>query len=297
MGMASGQQRTALVSVIAAAFLVALKLVTGIASGSLGLVAEALHSGTDLVAALLTLFALRVAVRPPDRDHPVGARQGRAPGGAGRGRLPRAGERVHRRPVAAPADLRRRRRRRRGLVGPGGARRRDRGRPGRARRCRCARRAATRARRWRRTRCTSGPTCSARSPCSAACWRCAPATPAATRWRRCSSPCLVIAAAYRLVRGNVEVLMDRAPEAAAEAARQAIARAEPSVELRSLRVREAAGAYFVEVVVGVPTDAAVGQGHARRRRGRGRRAARAAALGRGRARRARPAPAARSASA
>src|SRR5688500_15902643 len=72
MAMASGKQSTALVSVIAAAFLVAIKLVTGIASGSLGLVAEALHSGTDLVAALLTLFALRVAVRPPDRDHPWG---------------------------------------------------------------------------------------------------------------------------------------------------------------------------------------------------------------------------------
>jgi divalent metal cation (Fe/Co/Zn/Cd) transporter len=56
--------------------------------------------------------------------------------------------------------------------------------------------------------------------------------------------------------------MDRAPEAAAEAARQAIARQEPKVELRNLRVREAAGAYFVEVVVGVATDAAVGQGHA-----------------------------------
>src|SRR3954466_6288845 len=67
-----GQQRTALVSVAAAVVLVAVKLVAGLASGSLGLIAEALHSGTDLVAALLTLFAVRVAVRPPDRDHPWG---------------------------------------------------------------------------------------------------------------------------------------------------------------------------------------------------------------------------------
>ena len=44
----------------------------GLASGSLGLIAEALHSGTDLVAALLTLFAVSVAVRPPDREHPFG---------------------------------------------------------------------------------------------------------------------------------------------------------------------------------------------------------------------------------
>jgi divalent metal cation (Fe/Co/Zn/Cd) transporter len=73
---------------------------------------------------------------------------------------------------------------------------------------------------------------------------------------------LVIVAAYRLVRKNVEVLMDQAPEAAAEAARQAIARALPDIELKRLRVREAAGAYFVEVDVGVRFDAAVGEGHA-----------------------------------
>src|ERR671918_2738623 len=66
------QRRTALVSVAAAATLVALKLATGLATGSLGLVSEAAHSGTDLVAALLTLFAVGVAIRPADRAHPYG---------------------------------------------------------------------------------------------------------------------------------------------------------------------------------------------------------------------------------
>ena len=66
------QQRTALFSVLAAAFLVAVKLVTGLLTGSLGLVAEAAHSGTDLVAALLTLFAIRVATRPADEQHHYG---------------------------------------------------------------------------------------------------------------------------------------------------------------------------------------------------------------------------------
>src|SRR6185436_14243095 len=66
------QRRTALVSIGAAAALVALKLGTGLASGSLGLVSEALHSGTDLVAALLTFFAIGVAVRPADTSHPYG---------------------------------------------------------------------------------------------------------------------------------------------------------------------------------------------------------------------------------
>ncbi|MCL2769762.1 MAG: cation-efflux pump [Solirubrobacterales bacterium] len=66
------QQRTALASVVAAAALIALKLVTGLLTHSLGLIAEAAHSASDLVAALLTFFAVRVAVRPPDREHPFG---------------------------------------------------------------------------------------------------------------------------------------------------------------------------------------------------------------------------------
>src|SRR5437764_10386641 len=68
----SPQRRTALVSVAAAAALIALKLVTGLATHSLGLVSEALHSGTDLVAALLTFFAVGVAGRPADTGHAYG---------------------------------------------------------------------------------------------------------------------------------------------------------------------------------------------------------------------------------
>src|SRR6187431_1663664 len=68
----NAQRRTALVSVAAACALLALKLAAGIPSGSLGLVSEALHSGTDLVAALLTFFAIGVAVRPADEGHQYG---------------------------------------------------------------------------------------------------------------------------------------------------------------------------------------------------------------------------------
>src|SRR4249919_415381 len=68
----SPQRRTALVSVGAAVALIALKLASGLGSGSLGLVAEAVHSGTDLVAALLTFFALGVAARPADPGHQYG---------------------------------------------------------------------------------------------------------------------------------------------------------------------------------------------------------------------------------
>src|SRR3954463_3189815 len=68
----SPQRRTALVSVVAACVLVALKLATGLATGSLGLVSEAIHSGTDLVAALLTFFAVGVSGRPADQGHAYG---------------------------------------------------------------------------------------------------------------------------------------------------------------------------------------------------------------------------------
>src|SRR5919201_6784152 len=68
----SPQRRVALVSVVVAAVLVALKLATGLVANSLGLVSEAAHSGTDLVAALLTFFAVGVAVRPADPGHQYG---------------------------------------------------------------------------------------------------------------------------------------------------------------------------------------------------------------------------------
>ena len=70
---ARAEQRTATAaSVAAAVFLVTVKLVTGLVTGSLAFIAEAAHSATDLVAALLTFFAVRVAVRPPDREHHYG---------------------------------------------------------------------------------------------------------------------------------------------------------------------------------------------------------------------------------
>ncbi len=56
--------------------------------------------------------------------------------------------------------------------------------------------------------------------------------------------------------------MDRVPDEAERAARAAIARLEPAVELRRLRMRQAGGRHFADVVIGVSPDAAVGQGHA-----------------------------------
>jgi divalent metal cation (Fe/Co/Zn/Cd) transporter len=73
---------------------------------------------------------------------------------------------------------------------------------------------------------------------------------------------LVLAAAGRLIRQNVDVLMDRAPADETEAARRAVEALGPGVSLRRLRMRRAAGRHFADVVIGVPPGAAVGQGHA-----------------------------------
>jgi len=70
---ASKEKNTiAITSVIAAVFLTSFKLVIGLLTGSLGILSEALHSGLDLVAAVITLFAVRFADIPPDEGHNYG---------------------------------------------------------------------------------------------------------------------------------------------------------------------------------------------------------------------------------
>jgi cation diffusion facilitator family transporter len=62
----------ALTSVIAAIGLTTFKVIVGVLTGSLGILAEAAHSALDLVAALVTLFAVRVSSKDPDKEHPYG---------------------------------------------------------------------------------------------------------------------------------------------------------------------------------------------------------------------------------
>ena len=62
----------ALTSLLAAVALTTFKIVVGVLTGSLGILAEAAHSGLDLVAAGMTLFAVRVSSRPADRTHLYG---------------------------------------------------------------------------------------------------------------------------------------------------------------------------------------------------------------------------------
>ena len=62
----------AFTSVIAAIGLTAMKIVVGVLTGSLGILAEAAHSGLDLVAALVTFFAVRLSGKPADAQHNFG---------------------------------------------------------------------------------------------------------------------------------------------------------------------------------------------------------------------------------
>ncbi len=59
-------------SFIAAIGLTGFKLAVGLSTGSLGIISEAVHSGLDLVAAFMTLVAVRVAEKEPDREHQFG---------------------------------------------------------------------------------------------------------------------------------------------------------------------------------------------------------------------------------
>lgn len=72
-GLIGGRvQRLALASALIDIALVALKLVLGLLTGSLGLVSDAIHSALDTVASLLAFIAVRAAAQPADTEHPYG---------------------------------------------------------------------------------------------------------------------------------------------------------------------------------------------------------------------------------
>jgi cation diffusion facilitator family transporter len=255
------QRRTALVSVVAAIVLIALKLGAGLASHSLGLISEALHSGTDLVAALLTFFAVGVAVRPADVSHQYG--HGKAE------HLSALAEAA----ILAAASFFIAWRAVTHLVGG---------------------KTASVEAKWYAFA-VIGIVIVVDISRTVILWR------ASRRYRsaalasnalhfssdlagsvavlvglvlvheghkRADSAAalfvaaLVLLAAARLMKRNVDVLMDRAPADAEQAARAAIAAVDPPVTLQRLRMRQAGPSQFMDVVITVPPGAAVGQGHA-----------------------------------
>jgi len=257
----TAQRRTALVSVIAAAALIALKLGTGLATHSLGLLSEAAHSGTDLVAALLTFFALGVAGRPADPGHQYGHGKAEHLAALAEGailvvasgviiwraiaRLSGSGHAaVHAQwyafvvmGVVIAVDVTR-------TVSS----------------ARVARQYASPALASNALHFASDLAGSVAVLIGLLLVRAGYTD--ADSVAALFVAVLVLIAAVRLMRANVDVLMDRAPLAAEAAARRAIVALRPSVDLRRLRMRQAAGRHFADVVIGVSPDAAVGQGHA-----------------------------------
>lgn len=257
----SPQQRVALFSVIAALSLMGIKLAVGLMTGSLGLIAEALHSGTDMVAALLTLFALGVAIRPADRRHQYGHEKAEHLAALAEATLL----------VAASIFI---------IVKS-------------ITRLTSGDKDAVDAA-WyaiailvfvmavdaTRTAISFRAARQYQSPALAASgWHFVSdlggttavfiglilvraGFPAADSIAALCVAALVLAAAVRIMRANVNVLMDQVPTEAEVLARKAISNIEPTVELRRLRIREAAGHTFADVIIGVPSTAVVGQGHA-----------------------------------
>ncbi|MBN1532122.1 MAG: cation transporter [Spirochaetes bacterium] len=66
------KRNAAATSVAAAVVITGFKIAVGLATGSLGILAEAAHSGFDFLAALMTYFAVRIAGKPADSGHAYG---------------------------------------------------------------------------------------------------------------------------------------------------------------------------------------------------------------------------------
>jgi len=257
----SPQRRAALMSVVAAAVLIALKLSVGLATHSLGLVSEAIHSGTDLVAALLTFFAVGVAVRPADVAHQYG--HGKAE------HLTALAEAAFLSAASVLIALRALER----LFGTSHPRVHAEWYAVAAIGVVIVVDASRVAVSWRAARRYGSAALASNAVHFGSDLAGSLAVLAGLLLARGGHPngdsiaalfvaVLVLLAAFRLAKVNVDVLMDRAPAAAEEAARAAIAGLQPPVDLRRLRMRQAGGRQFADVVIGVPSATGVGQGHA-----------------------------------
>jgi cation diffusion facilitator family transporter len=253
------RERTALVSLAAAGILVALKLAAGLVSGSLALISAGIESSGDVLAASLTFFAVRLGSRPADREHPYGHRRAENLGALGEaaillvGALLVGAEAVSRlaRSAAPPrtgplvfaviavvlfVDLSR-------TVVSWRA-----------------------ARRYRSAALRSNAVHFAGDMASSAVVLVGLLIVRAGFAQGDAIAALVIAAlivlaAAQLIGENANVLMDRSPPEASEAAARALEDLKPEIELLRIRVRESAGRYFVDVVVAVAPGRAVVEGH------------------------------------
>jgi cation diffusion facilitator family transporter len=252
-------QRTTLVSIAAAALLVALKLGVGLATGSLGLISTGIESSGDVVAATLTFFAVRLGGRPADREHPYGHRRAENLGALGEAAILLAGGLL----VAVEAIGH--------LLGASKA-------PGihwyqfaviavslivdLSRTIvseRTARRYGSAALHSNAFHFAGDMAGSLTVLVGLILVRAGFAQGDSVAALLVAA--IVCAAAARLISENANVLMDRTPAEAREAAEHAIAELGADIELSRLRLRESAGRYFADVVVTVPPGQAVVEGH------------------------------------
>jgi cation diffusion facilitator family transporter len=256
---ALAQQRTTLVSIAAAALLVALKLGVGLATGSLGLVSAGIESSGDVIAAILTFFAVRLGGRPADREHPYGHRRAENLGALGESTILLAGGAL----VAVEAlrhlfaDANPPRLHWYQFAVLGVAALVDLARMSVSRRT--ARRYGSAALRSNAFHFAADMTGSLAVLAGLLAVRAGFSQGDSVAALLVAG--IICAAAVRLVAENANVLMDRTPAEARAAAEQAIARLGSDIELGRLRLRESAGRYFADVVVTVPPGQAVIEGH------------------------------------
>jgi cation diffusion facilitator family transporter len=253
------QRRTTLASIAAAGLLVILKLGVGLLTGSLALISAGIESSGDVVAASLTFFAVRLGRQPADPEHPYGHARAENLGAPGEAGILLGGG-----PIVAVEAIKH-------LISPSG----------------------TPDTHWyvfaviavalgvdftrtivslRTARRYGSPALRANGFHFAGDMAGSVAVLVGLLLVRAgfaqgdASAALVIAAiilatATRLIAENANVLMDRTPSEAREAAERALARLEPDIELVRLRLRESAGRYFADVIAAVAPGAAVVEGH------------------------------------
>jgi cation diffusion facilitator family transporter len=255
----AGQRRTTIVSIFAAAFQMVLMLGAGLVTGSLGLVSAGVESTGDVVAAVVTFFAVRLGARPADSSHPYGHRRAENLSALAEATILVVGGLV----VAIEAIGR--------LSG---------GKSlaakwyvfaviGVAIAINISRALILRrnAQRYHSAALRSNSFHFAGDVAGSV------AVLIGLILVRAGFPdgdpiaalivaVIIFAAAARLVMENAQVLMDTAPAGAQAVARDAVVALGPEIELERLRLRESAGRFFADVVVAVPPGRAVVEGHA-----------------------------------
>jgi cation diffusion facilitator family transporter len=252
-------QRTTIASIGVAGLLVALKLGVGLATGSLALASAGIESSGDVVAATLTFFAVRLGGRPADPEHPYGHRRAENLGALGESAILLAGgllvsfEAIRRLieggkapsvhwyqfaviGIALILDASRT------TVSLAAARRYD--------------SAALRSNAFHFAGDMAGSFAVLVGLLAVRA-----GFPDGDSIAALIVAVIIFVAASRLIAENANILMDRTPSEAREAAERAIADLGVDVELDRLRLRESAGRYFADAVVTVPPGQAVVEGH------------------------------------